>query len=725
MNLVKDLPEIFEEFGEQQKKSFLEIKEYKEKGIPVIGTYCSYFPHELAIAVGAIPAGLCSYSNKTIPAAEKELPKSMCPLIKSSYGYAIEDKCPVFHFSDLIIGETTCDGKKKMYELLAEIKPTFVMEVPNSQSEAGLKFWEQEIIRTKEFLEEFFHVVITDEKLHEAIVVKNRMRRALRRLCEVMRLDPAPILGEDLQKLVSGTKHRFDYETAPEVVDAITDKILKEYEEGKMLDYRPRILITGCPIGGDTLKIIRIIEDNGGVVVAMDNCSGAKSYIQMVDEDNPDLCKAIAEGYLSIGCSIMTPNDNRIELIGQLIDDYKIDGVVELILTGCHSTGVESVYIRKFVNEEKGLPYISIDTDYAISESGQISTRVSALLEMISVEKSGGEKIDINHCYKILFSSLAEAEAMPGLLEKLYAYTGIPIVILDKEENIKCCVGISSDDEWRGWEQKAEFMIPDDNGKCVGMCPTLQMRAKVKELLELVGRGYVMQQHSSVSDEKKTNQSKPDYLWILLDDVMEEQAFIKEIRQQFHFLTSVTEQEYSGILVSGIKGLKDRETLIQSCELYAKENGVHIVVGNGFRDLRKQMANRKTLEKLFVISGKNHSKKWVYLVEDYYQELAISFVVDKIGQDNYKIMELEKIKEEDREKESSLHETLFWYLQMKRNAMQAAAKLKIHRNTLLSRISRINEIIQLDEKDGIECERLLLAMQLEREKQGERDGHKS
>lgn len=99
MNLVKDLPELFEEFGEQQKKSFLDIKEYKEKGIPVIGTYCSYFPHELAIAVGAIPAGLCSYSNSTIPAAERDLPKSMCPLVKSSYGYAIEDKCPVFHFS--------------------------------------------------------------------------------------------------------------------------------------------------------------------------------------------------------------------------------------------------------------------------------------------------------------------------------------------------------------------------------------------------------------------------------------------------------------------------------------------------------------------------------------------------------------------------------------------------------------------------------------------------
>ena len=714
MNLVKDLPAIFEEFGEQQKKSFLEIKEYKEKGIPVIGTYCSYFPHELAIAVGAIPAGLCSYSNSTIPAAEKELPKSMCPLIKSSYGYAVEDKCPVFHFSDLIIGETTCDGKKKMYELLAEIKPTFVMELPNSQSEAGLKFWEQEIIRTKEYLEEFFNVVITDEKLRAAIHVKNEMRKALKRLCEVMKLDPTPISGEDLQRLVSGSKHRFDYETAPEVVNAITDKILQEYEEGKMLDQRPRILITGCPIGGDTLKIIHIIEENGGVVVAMDNCSGAKSYIQMVDEENPNLCEAIAEGYLTIGCSIMTPNDNRIDLIGQLIDDYKVDGVVELILTGCHSTGVESVYIRKFVNEEKGLPYISIDTDYAISEAGQISTKVAALLEMIAVEKAGGAKIDINHCYKILFSSLAQSEDNSTFLEKLYAYTKIPIAIVDDEGEVIAFVGMKYEEEWREWEHKVELEIPDGNGKCIGKCPTIQMKNKIRELLEIVARGYTVQKHTSKSKEKETDKSKPDYLWMLIDDISEEESFQNKIAESAHILNIVRQSEYNGILVSGIKGFDDRNVLIRICEEYARENGVCIAIGNGFRDLKKQTSNRNILERLFHVGPQNNPRKEVYLIEDYYQELAIDFVVDKIGQENYTIIELEKIKEEDKEKEGHLYETLFCYLQMKRNAMQTAAKLKIHRNTLLSRISRINEIINLDEKDGIECERLLLAMQLEK-----------
>ena len=167
MKLVQDLPEIFEEFGEKRREAFLEVKEYKDKGVPVVGMYCAYFPTELAMAVGAIPVGLCSFSNETVTAAERELPKSMCPLVKSSYGFAIEDKCPFFHFADLVIGETTCDGKKKMYELMAEFKPVFVMELPNSQSEKGLEFWRREVIRTKEYFEEFFELLNNHPMLQE------------------------------------------------------------------------------------------------------------------------------------------------------------------------------------------------------------------------------------------------------------------------------------------------------------------------------------------------------------------------------------------------------------------------------------------------------------------------------------------------------------------------------------------------------------------------------
>ena len=386
MNSIKELPEIFEEFAEQKKQSFLTIKEFKEKGTPIIGAYCSYFPREIAIAMGAVPVGLCSSSEETVQIAESILPKNICPLIKSSYGYAISDRCPYFHFSDLVVGETTCDGKKKMYEMMAEFKDVFVMELPNIQSEKGLELWKQEIIRLRHYLEEKFQVVITEDDIKHAIQIENRRRIALKRLYEVMKLDPVPIMGMELLDVLYGSKYKLNLEKVPKELDALTNQILEEYEEKPKKEHRPRILITGCPIGGDSKKVVKAIENNGGVVVAFENCTGAKVIDKLVDENNPDVYDAIAKKYFYIGCAIMTPNDNRIELLGRMIDDFKVDGVVEMILSGCHSVQMESISVRNFVNEEKHIPYLDIVTDYSQGDIGQLNTRMVAFIEMLRMK---------------------------------------------------------------------------------------------------------------------------------------------------------------------------------------------------------------------------------------------------------------------------------------------------------------------------------------------------
>ena len=383
MELIKELPDVFEEFAEQRQQSFLGIKELKDKGVPIVGTFCTYFPQEIAMAMGAATVSLCSTSDETIPAAEKDLPKNLCPLIKSSYGFAATKKCPFFYFSDLVVGETTCDGKKKMYEYLSQFKDVFTMELPNRQTEDGLQLWKNEIIRFKEYLEQKCEVTITEEQIRDAVRVQNEGRVALKRLYELMKLDPAPMKGQDLFKVLYGSTFKPDRSKIPAEVNAIADKIEKEYAEGKMEEKKPRILVTGCPIGGATEKVIKAIEDNGGIVVTFENCSGAKSIDKLVDEDTDDIYQAIAERYLSIGCSVMTPNPNRLELLGRLMDEYQVDGVVEMILQACHTYNVESLGIRRFVNEEKGKPYISVETDYSQADIGQLNTRIAAFIEML------------------------------------------------------------------------------------------------------------------------------------------------------------------------------------------------------------------------------------------------------------------------------------------------------------------------------------------------------
>ena len=356
MELIKELPEVFEEFAEQRKNSFLGVKKLKEQGVPIVGAYCTYFPQEIAMAMGAATVGLCSTSDETIPEAERDLPKNLCPLIKSSYGFAKTDKCPFFYFSDVVVGETTCDGKKKMYEYMSEFKDVFLMELPNTQGEEALKLWKSEIIRFKEYLEKKFDVTITEDDIREAIKVNNAGRRSLRKLYEVMKHDPVPICGHDLFKVLYGSTFKFDRREIPAEVDALVEKIQ---------------------------KVIQAIESNGAVVVTYENCTGAKSIDKLVDEENPDVYDALARRYLNIGCSVMTPNPNRLELLGRLIDEYKVDGVVEMTLQACHTYNVEAFSIRKFVNQEKGIPYLNVETDYSQADIGQLNTRIAAFIEML------------------------------------------------------------------------------------------------------------------------------------------------------------------------------------------------------------------------------------------------------------------------------------------------------------------------------------------------------
>ena len=130
---------------------------------------------------------LCGMSAETIPAAERELPKNLCPLIKSSYGSYITDKCPYTYFADIIVGETTCDGKKKMYELMGRGKEVFVLHLPQGvELPYAKEMWRQELRRFADYLQERFGVSITEDALRSAAEKRNLLRRRWTELLELL-----------------------------------------------------------------------------------------------------------------------------------------------------------------------------------------------------------------------------------------------------------------------------------------------------------------------------------------------------------------------------------------------------------------------------------------------------------------------------------------------------------------------------------------------------------
>ncbi len=385
MENTLNLPADFETYPQARKAGFLRMKELKDQGAKVVGLFCSFVPLELVYAAGALPVGLCAFTDEPIAAAEANLPRNLCPLIKASYGFALTDTCPYFYFSDLVVGETTCDGKKKMFELLNDIKETYVMQLPHSRDEKALAFWKDQVIAFREKLEAFYGVTITEEQIRQAIRRKNRERRVMKAFLELGKLDPAPMSGYEMGTRLDAGSFSFDLDQRCDEIEKRTAQVIAEWEQnqkGKTSD-RPRLLVTGCPNAGVRDKIIRAVEELGADVVAFDTCNGIRDKVEMVDEENPDVYEALAKKYLNINCSVMSPNESRREYLTQMIEEYHVDGVIEIVLQSCHTYDVEAYYIKKLVTQDLGKAYLNIETDYSQSDKGQINTRLAAFLETI------------------------------------------------------------------------------------------------------------------------------------------------------------------------------------------------------------------------------------------------------------------------------------------------------------------------------------------------------
>lgn len=382
----RELPSNFESFADARKQGFIRMKELKEQGRNVVGVFCTYTPLELVHAGNLIPVSLCATTQETVGYAERDLPKNLCPLIKSSYGFAVSDTCPYFYFSDMIIGETTCDGKKKMYELMSDFKDVHVMQLPQNNTDfLSLQLWINEVHKLKTKLEEKFNITITDDDLRRAIKVGNEERNNLRKFFELGKLNPSPLSGFTMNATQDGFGFNFDREEKNKKLVEATQEIYEKWEREMKgtKNGRPRILVTGCPVGGVRDKIIKTIEDAGADIVAYENCSGIREKLTQIDETIEDPIEAIARKYLNISCSVMSPNNKRFEDLDTLIDEYQVDAVIEIVLQACHTFAIESTKVRKFVTEVKNKPYMYIESDYSTSDTGQISTRIEAFLEMI------------------------------------------------------------------------------------------------------------------------------------------------------------------------------------------------------------------------------------------------------------------------------------------------------------------------------------------------------
>lgn len=363
-----------------------ELIEHQKQGGKVFGTFCVYVPDEIVFAAQAIATGLCGGSQFWVPGGEKVLPTNTCPLIKASVGARLDRTCPFFRIADMFVGETTCDGKKKAYEILAEDVPVHVMQLPQMKREKDIAAWKEEIREFKNVVEQTTGNKVTEETLGESIRLINNKRKALSRLYDFRKYEKLPISGKDVL-LISQIAFYDDPTRFTQMTEKLCDELEKRVADGVSVfgEGTKRILLTGTPMAIPNWKLHNLIETSGGAVVCEEMCTGTRYFENLVDEGKATMeeqLDALAERYMGINCACFTPNNGRVEDILRLAKEYKVDGIIDTNLKFCNLYDTEGYQVEKAL-QEAGIPLLKIETDYTDSDAEQLRTRISAFIEMM------------------------------------------------------------------------------------------------------------------------------------------------------------------------------------------------------------------------------------------------------------------------------------------------------------------------------------------------------
>ena len=364
-----------------------ELVDRKKAGKKVIGAFCLYAPEELVYAADATMVGLCGGADFSIPDAEAVIPRELCPLIKSFFGFKVGGTCPYFQSCNLVVGETTCDGKKKVCELLADYTPTYVMEIPHKiDTPQARALWLAEMKLFKEQMEKLTGNAIEKDALKDSIRLINAKRTAMKRVSEARKDSNVPISGLDAL-LVNQISFYDDVERFTKMTNELADELEERNMAGNGVadKDKPRLMFSGCPMAIPNWKLHSIIEGMGVPVVAEESCIGSRYFTDLVEPkgDSVDsMLEALVDRYSKISCACFTPNNERVEKVVQMAKDYNADGVVYNVLQYCHAYNVEAVKVERAL-KAKGVPMLKINTDYSTEDVEQIRTRVEAFTEML------------------------------------------------------------------------------------------------------------------------------------------------------------------------------------------------------------------------------------------------------------------------------------------------------------------------------------------------------
>jgi benzoyl-CoA reductase/2-hydroxyglutaryl-CoA dehydratase subunit BcrC/BadD/HgdB len=364
-----------------------ELVDAKAQGRKVIGSYCVFVPEELVLAVDGVAVGLCAGAEFNFEGAETLLPRNTCSLIKSAFGFKLGKVCPYLEACDVVVGENTCDGKKKAYEILAPlVKDLYVMDLPQTKSEMGKALLKEEYRKFIAKLEKVSGKKVTAASLKKAIEIVNAKRMAVKRLAAIRAADPAPISGLD-SLLVNQVFFHDDPIRFTDSVNKLCDELELRVKNGTGVFPKgtTRVVISGCPMAVPNWKLPMIIESSKAVIVGEESCVGERGtrWLTEVKGNTVDeILDSITDRYFNIDCAVFTPNQSRVDYVKEMTKKLHAQGVIHYSLQFCQPYIMESGPVEKEL-EKSGIPTLRLETDYSQEDAGQLKTRIEAFGERL------------------------------------------------------------------------------------------------------------------------------------------------------------------------------------------------------------------------------------------------------------------------------------------------------------------------------------------------------
>ncbi len=364
-----------------------ELLDGKKEGKKVVGSFCVFVPEEIVRAADATLVGLCTGADFATEEVEKLLPRNTCSLIKSAFGFKLGKVCPYIESADMIVGENTCDGKKKSYEVFGQlVSNLYVMDLPQMKSPEGKALLKAEYYKFKDRVEQLTGTKIDVARLKNGIDIVNNKRQGHSRLAQLRKADPAPISGLDALLI----NQVFFYDDPIRFTQSV-NKICDEIEErikansGIAAKGAPRILLSGCPMAVPNWKLPWIVETSGAVIVGEESCVGERGVRNLTDDTGStldELMDAIVERYFQVDCAIFTPNPDRLQHVKDMATAYNANGVIHYGLQFCQPYQMEAMPVEQAL-EDASIPTLRIDTDYSMEDVEQLKTRVEAFIERL------------------------------------------------------------------------------------------------------------------------------------------------------------------------------------------------------------------------------------------------------------------------------------------------------------------------------------------------------